>query len=169
MPAHRDTPASMCRRVGSLPSAALSFKSFAAMSKSVSGHLPLYKLIDGLPRTLDELSAETGVSKRSILNYIQRGAVDRAIGRTRSAHYTDKHVRQVLRVKEALQNGFRISEARAFGRPPARVKGPRQSQEPEVVQRYLVDDGVYLVIEAGITRKKEALVRRILKLVDGWS
>ena len=62
---------------------------------------------------LDELCRLTGVPKRTVRYYMQIGLVDRAIGETRAAHYTGRHLHQLLRIRELSAAGISLERIRA--------------------------------------------------------
>ena len=75
-----------------------------------------FAMLAMLPGTdMDRLSLEqvcqvTDRTPRQIRLYISRGAVAPPIGRTSSARYTRKHLRQIATVKRGLANGLTVNE-----------------------------------------------------------
>jgi DNA-binding transcriptional MerR regulator len=101
--------------------------------------------------TLDELSALTGISRRNIRYYIdQKKMVDQAEGTARGAHYTQKHLSQLLQIRQWQQEGYSLERIRellqegAEGPPPPR----RKSGTVEVWSRLTISEGVELHINA---------------------
>jgi DNA-binding transcriptional MerR regulator len=66
------------------------------------------------PKTfsLDDLCTLTDFSKRTVRYYMQLGLVDRPIGETRSAHYLEVHVDQLLRIKKLTDAGVSLERIR---------------------------------------------------------
>lgn len=54
------------------------------------------------------LVSKTGVSPRQIRYWISIGAVDRPVGRSRAARYSNSHAQQVMQVQERLVHGERL-------------------------------------------------------------
>ena len=63
--------------------------------------------------SLDELSALSGVSKRTIRYYIQLGLVDRPAGETRAARYGPTHTEQLARIRRLSEDGLSLDRIRA--------------------------------------------------------
>ena len=64
--------------------------------------------------SLDELSALSGTSKRTIRYYIQLGLVDRPVGETRGARYGPIHFEQLARIRRLSHDGFSLERIRAL-------------------------------------------------------
>jgi len=119
--------------------------------------------------TLDELCSLTDLPRRTVRYYVQIGLVDRAVGETRAAHYTARHVQLLLRIRELSQAGVsleRIREVLAGGESPV----PPRARAPgsvEVRSHLLVAPGVELQIspdEAGLTPEQlRELVREVVR------
>ena len=62
--------------------------------------------------SLAELCTLTDFSKRTVRYYMQLGLVDRPIGETRSAHYLDVHLEQLLRIKKLTDAGVSLERIR---------------------------------------------------------
>lgn len=78
--------------------------------------------------TLDQLESLTGLTRRTLRYYMQIGLVDRPIGETRAAYYTDRHLEQFLRVRRLAEEGVSLERIRQVMEggdspvPPAPVK-----------------------------------------------
>jgi DNA-binding transcriptional MerR regulator len=102
--------------------------------------------------TLDQLAELAGVNRRTVRYYIQLGLVDRPIGETRAAHYTWKHLKQLLEVRGYTEQGFsleRIGELmRGEESPPPAAQLARPGSI--TVQSHIhLADGVELIVEPG--------------------
>ena len=62
--------------------------------------------------TLDDLSALTELSLRTIRYYIQQGLMDRPIGEKRAAYYTARHVEQLLTIRKWQAAGVSLDRIR---------------------------------------------------------
>jgi len=58
--------------------------------------------------TLEELSALTDTSGRTVRYYIQLGLVDRPVGSRKTARYSQKHIEQLLTVKKWQAAGLSL-------------------------------------------------------------
>lgn len=122
--------------------------------------------------TLDELCTLTDLPKRTVRYYIQIGLVDRPIGETRAAHYTPKHLDQLLTIRKWTGAGLSLDRVRELmteadpGVPPPR---PRKPGSIEVCSHIVIADGIELVIEPGRSGLGPEAVRSLLKVVmDGY-
>lgn len=106
--------------------------------------------------TLDELCTLTDLPKRTVRYYMQIGLVDRPIGETRAAHYLNRHLEQLLRIRQLTEAGVsleRIREVLAGGDTPVPVR-QRRPGAIEVRSHLYVAPGIELQIspeEAGMS------------------
>ena len=61
--------------------------------------------------SLDDLCTLVDLPRRTVRYYMQLGLVDRSVGETRAAHYTSKHLHQLLRVKQLADAGVSVGLA----------------------------------------------------------
>jgi DNA-binding transcriptional MerR regulator len=118
--------------------------------------------------TLDDLCTLTAFPKRTVRYYIQLGLVDRPIGETRSAHYLEVHLDQLLRIKELTDAGVsleRVREVLAGEDSPVSVK-QRKPGSISVKSHLYIAPGIELQIspdEAGMTPEQvRALVKEVM-------
>lgn len=100
---------------------------------------------------LSELCALVDMAARTVRYYIQQGLVDRPVGETRAAKYSQRHVEQLLLIKKWTSAGLsleRVRELLAGGEAQVPVRG-RRPGSIEVVSHLCVADGVELLIEPG--------------------
>ena len=119
--------------------------------------------------TLDELCTLTDLTKRTVRYYMQLGLVERPIGETRAAHYTNRHLDQLLRVKQLTEAGVsleRIREVMAGGDTPVPTR-QRRPGSIEVRSHLFVAPGLEIQIspeEAGMTPEQvRAFVREVMQ------
>lgn len=102
--------------------------------------------------TLDELGSLADLPRRTVRYYIQIGLVDRPEGAGRGAHYTTRHLDQLLEIRKWQQAGLsldRIRELLSTGEgevlmpPPL----PRQKGSVEVWSHVVINDGIELTID----------------------
>ena len=118
--------------------------------------------------SLDELCALVALPRRTVRFYMQQGLVERPIGTGRGAHYTPRHVDQLLIVKKWKEAGLsleRIGELVSGTGTPVPPPPVRPGQV-EVWSRVHIADGVELQIEpkrAGLSPEQlRDLVREIM-------
>ncbi len=107
--------------------------------------------------TLDQLADLAGVNRRTVRYYIQLGLVDAPLGQTRAAHYTWKHLKQLLEVRGYTEQGFSLERIGVLMRgndtpPPA--AGLTRPGSITVRSHIHLADGVELIVEpeqAGLT------------------
>jgi len=122
--------------------------------------------------TLDELCTLTDLTKRTVRYYMQLGLVERPIGETRAAHYTSRHLDQLLRVKQLTEAGVsleRIREVMAGGYTPVPTR-QRRPGSIEVRSHLFVAPGLEIQIspeEAGMTPEQvRAFVREVMQAAE---
>ena len=122
--------------------------------------------------TLDELCTLTDLTKRTVRYYMQLGLVERPIGETRAAHYTRRHLDQLLRVKQLTEAGVsleRIREVMAGGDTPVPTR-QRRPGSIEVRSHLFVAPGLEIQIspeEAGMTPEQvRAFVREVMQAAE---
>ena len=122
--------------------------------------------------TLDELCTLTDLTKRTVRYYMQLGLVERPIGETRAAHYTSRHLDQLLRVKQLTEAGVsleRIREVMAGGDTPVPTR-QRRPGSIEVRSHLFVAPGLEIQIspeEAGMTPEQvRAFIREVMQAAE---
>ena len=118
--------------------------------------------------TLDQLCALTDMTKRTVRYYMQLGLVDRPVGETRAAHYTARHLEQLLQIRKLADAGVsleRIREVLAGAESPV----PERVRQPgaiSVLSHVFIAPGVELQIDpqaAGLSPEQlRAFVRTVL-------
>ena len=115
--------------------------------------------------TLDELCKLTDFSARTVRYYMQLGLVDRPIGETRAAHYTNQHLDQLILIKRLTDSGIsleRVGEVLAGGEPPISPKR-RQPGSIEVKSHLYLAPGIELQISAEESGMSPEQVRALIK------
>lgn len=118
--------------------------------------------------SLDQLGALTETPRRTVRYYIQLGLVDRPIGETRAAYYTDRHVEQLLTIRRWTEAGLPLERVRQLlegADPEVPPPPPRKRGSVEVMSHLVVDDGVELVVEPGRAGLKPEEVRELFRAV----
>ena len=99
--------------------------------------------------TLDQLCVLTDLPKRTVRYYMQLGLVDRPVGETRAAHYTPRHLDQLLQIRKLADAGVsleRIREVLAGGASPVPER-VRQPGAVSVLSHVYIAPGVELQID----------------------
>jgi len=102
--------------------------------------------------TLGELGSLVDLPRRTVRYYIQIGLLDRPEGVGRGAHYTTRHLNQLLEIRKWQQSGLSLGRIRellgtdggAALTPPPR---PRQKGSVEVWSHLFINDGIELTID----------------------
>lgn len=119
--------------------------------------------------TLDELTALAGYeNRRTVRYYIQQGLVDRPIGETRAAYYTDRHLEQLLAVRRWTEAGLSLERIRELIHGEQDDAPPPRRREPgsvEVWNHTLVADGIELMVEAKRAGLSPAQLRSLFQRV----
>ena len=96
---------------------------------------------------------------------MQLGLVDRPIGETRAAHYTQKHLDQLILIKRLTDSGIsleRVGEVLAGGESPVAVKH-RQPGSVDVKSHIYLAPGVELQISAEEAGMSPEQLRTLMK------
>ncbi len=119
---------------------------------------------------LDELSSLTEQSKRTIRYYIQIGLLAKPTGVGRGAHYTTKHLNQLLEIRKWQQAGLSLERIQELlqeqGNPDLIPPKPvRKPGSVEVWSHLVVGEGVELMIEPGRADLSPEQVRALANAV----
>lgn len=101
--------------------------------------------------SLDQLSGLAGATPRTVRFYIAQGLLDRPVGSKRGAHYTRRHLEQLLLVRRWTDAGLSLERVReliagAPEDPPPRAAAPGSV---EVWSRATLADGLEVHVEPG--------------------
>ena len=116
---------------------------------------------------LDELCILVDLPRRTVRFYMQHGLVDRPNGAGRGAHYSARHVDQLLTVKKWKQAGLSLQRIRELVEDeeisvPLPIVRPGQVN---VWSRVHIADGLELHIEPSRTGLDPEQVRSLIKSV----
>ena len=115
--------------------------------------------------SLDELCNLTSTTKRTVRFYIQQQLVDRPIGEKRAAHYTSRHLEQLLAIRKWQNAGLSLERISEILEEPAAGDLPppkRQTGVPEVWSHIVISDGLELNINANQARLSPEALRQLL-------
>jgi len=128
--------------------------------------------------TLDELSTVTGITKRNVRYYMQKGLVDRPKGTGKGSYYTQTHLEQLQETRKWKQAGLSLNRIHDIVRGV--VKSSKKPLPPvqrgqngtfEVWNRSTIADGVELHIDpvrSGLSREQaKALIEKVRRLCSG--
>ena len=118
--------------------------------------------------SLDELATLAGVTPRTVRYYISEGLLDRPEGEKRGAHYVQRHLEQLLRVRRWSEAGLSLERIRELRRgapedPPPRTVAPGTV---EVWSRVTLADGLELHVEPGRAGLSPEQVRALVREVQ---
>jgi DNA-binding transcriptional MerR regulator len=116
---------------------------------------------DGL-LSIGELSERTGVSRRTVRFYVQRGLIDAPIGRGRASGYDSRHVEQILRVRGLQRAGLELQHIQNLPEAAAATAfaGVRP---PQVVVRLAVAEGTVLEVDASRRQPNPAILEELAR------
>jgi DNA-binding transcriptional MerR regulator len=121
------------------------------------------------PILLADLATLSGLPVRTVRYYIQRGLVDRPVGAGRGAHYTARHLEQLLAIRRWTEAGLALDRIQALAEaPPETLPPPRPQGSVSVRSHVALLPGVDLVIDpelAGLAPEQvRELARRTLAI-----
>ncbi len=103
--------------------------------------------------SIDELASLAEMSRRTVRFYIQEGLLDRPVGEKRAAHYTSRHLDQLLTIRKWQQAGLSLDRIREIlTTPPSGLlppPKPRGAGTVEVWSHLVVADGLEITLEPG--------------------
>lgn len=111
--------------------------------------------------SLEELSALTGVSRRTIRYYIQLELVDRPDGETRAARYGPRHLEQLTRVRRLSAEGFSLNHIRHLIKEIPTAPAAPPPGTAETWTRLFLAGGV----ELGLNPRRSRLSPEALRLL----
>src|SRR5580698_613128 len=80
--------------------------------------------------TAEDLAARVGLPVRTVRFYLREKLIDPPLGRGRGAHFDDRHVAQLQRVRGLRHIGLDLETIRTGGEGMALLKQWRLSPEP---------------------------------------
>ncbi len=120
---------------------------------------------------IDELCALTGVARRTVRFYTQKGLLDPPEGERRGAYYTRRHLEQLLLIRKwqaagvSLERIGRLLRGEAAGLPPAPELGT-----VEVWSRVILRPGLEAHLEPGrlglTPEQARELIQRLMAAVN---
>jgi len=97
--------------------------------------------------TIGQLAEQTGVSRRTVRYYVQRGLIDPPVGRGRGSGYTAQHAAQIQRVIRLQREGLPLENIAELPADAAPI--PPVVVQPQLIMRLPLADGVRLELDAG--------------------
>lgn len=121
--------------------------------------------------SVDELTAASGLPRRTIRYYIQLGLVDRPVGETRAAHYGWQHLSRLLRIRELTERGHSLEQiSRLLNGPPREVRVGPTPGTISIQSRVHLAPGLALTIDPDVanlsTEQMRLLARDALRAYE---
>jgi DNA-binding transcriptional MerR regulator len=129
-------------------------------------------MTDARTFSIDDLAALAELPRRTVRYYIQVGLVDRPVGLGKGAHYTQRHLDQLLQVRKWQLAGLSLERIGELLRQPDAADGallppaPRRAGTVEVWSHLVVADGVEVVLEPGRAALSPEQVRAFFRAVS---
>jgi DNA-binding transcriptional MerR regulator len=118
--------------------------------------------------SLDELCTLANTPKRTVRFYIQQQLVDRPIGEKRAAHYTPRHLEQLLSIRKWQDAGLSLDRISEILKEPESGDLPppkRQVGVPEVWSHMVISDGLELHVNSSQVGLSPEALRQLLQEV----
>ena len=109
--------------------------------------------------SIGDLADRTGVSRRTVRFYVQRGIIDPPLGRGRGSYYTDHHVQQIHRVRSLQREGLSLERIDQIEEAPTGTPGT--GHEQSLWLRIPLAPGVNLEVEAGQGAPSQERISRL--------
>ena len=115
--------------------------------------------------SIDELATLAGVTPRTVRYYVAEGLLDRPEGEKRGAHYLQRHLEQLLRIRRLSEQGASLERIRALRGGAADDPTPRapRAGTVEVWSRITLADGLELQVEPGRAGLPPEQVRALVR------
>lgn len=100
---------------------------------------------------IETLAKMTGLTRRTIRYYIQRGLLDPPLGGGRGSYYTDDHLAQLERIKKWSVQGVPIIHMKAMlsGRKPQITVDLPAGAKTTLSEQFIISDGIMLTFRPG--------------------
>ena len=109
-----------------------------------------------------ELVQASGVPRRTIRYYVQRGLLAPPEGAGRGHFYRPSHLERLVRIRELQGKGFGLEEIKTVLEDPGDVLAEASpAPEVELITRIGVSDGIDLVVSHGARPPSPTQVRAI--------
>lgn len=115
--------------------------------------------------SLDQLSSLAGVTPRTVRFYIAQALLDRPVGSKRGAHYTRRHLEQLLLVRRWTDAGLSLDRVRELiaGAPEDPPPRSAAAGSVEVWSRVTLADGLEVHVEPGRAGLSPEQLRRLVR------
>ncbi|MBN2536431.1 MAG: MerR family transcriptional regulator [Spirochaetales bacterium] len=112
---------------------------------------------------IETLAKMTGLTRRTIRYYVQRGLIDPPGGGGRGSYYTDDHVKQLEKIKKWSVQGVPLIHMKAMlsGKKPQITVDPPTGIRTILTEQFIISDGIWLTFRPG-----QLLSRDIVKIRD---
>ncbi len=121
--------------------------------------------------SIDELAAESGLSRRAVRFYVQQKLLPAPLSRGRHARYTSGHLEQLRRIVELQTTGHSLDEIRQIFSgivvppPEAPRRGRKASFRADLLTRITLIDGVEISFDATRFRPSVEDLEALRKLI----
>ena len=113
--------------------------------------------------SIEKLQQLSGVARRTIRYYIELGLIDGAVGETRAAYYTSRHLQRLLAIRRLTEEGFSLERVRQRLESPDPAAPVPLTPSIEVRSHLRLAEGIELVIEPGAARLDPEQLRHFLR------
>ena len=115
----------------------------------------------------ERLSAITGLTRRTIRYYVQEELIDKPVGEKNGAYYTDRHLADLLWVKEKAEAGYKLAGIRSILEARKRQQQQEEpSRRPDVQEIWThlnICSGIKLLIEPSSAQIPPQDLRNFIK------
>ncbi len=114
--------------------------------------------------SIDELCNLTGLTKRTVRYYLQIGLIDKPLGEKRGSYYEERHLNQLLRIKQLSEAGVSLERIRlVLGGEEAPVPTSMQAVGSVTVKSHLLlAPGLTVVIDPHEARLNPERLRQLI-------
>ena len=115
--------------------------------------------------TVEDLEQMTGVSRRTVRFYVQRGLLPPPDGRGRGCHYREEHLAGLMRIQELKQQGKSLREIKDEGQrnsaPSSQPTEIDATDPPRTTRVCLAKEGIWLEVAHGLAAVTSSKLDRI--------
>ncbi|MFH1250003.1 MAG: MerR family transcriptional regulator [bacterium] len=113
--------------------------------------------------SIEELAKITGITRRTVRFYVQRGLIPQPLGLGRGNHYTDDHLKKILKIQDLKREGLVLS--RVDGVLNGQASVITEDFERDLVTSIKLAEGIHLEITHGAKVPSFHTLKEIQKII----
>jgi len=119
--------------------------------------------------TMDDLVSRTGLSRRTIRFYVERGLIDPPAGRGRGGFYDESHLARLLEIRKSREEGRSLDSIKSIFEPVAAECSALPDPFPvetSTLRSWELAPGLSLQVEETLFESHRSLIQAIISTVQ---